>query len=68
MRGGSVGEESVCNAGDVLRSLGWEDYFSIDRIVFYWKIGVEKLGCRCNRDLEPSHSFIRASLLVGMIQ
>jgi len=23
--GGSVGKESVCNAGDVVLSLGWED-------------------------------------------
>ena len=23
--GGSVGKESICNAGDMVRSLGWED-------------------------------------------
>ena len=23
--GGSAGEESACNAGDLVRSLGWED-------------------------------------------
>ena len=52
-----------------VRSLGWEDYSGIDGIVFFYRrIGMEKLDCKCNRDVEPSNSFSRASLFIGVTQ